>query len=346
MRHWLLILVLASPSVLAGAFGEGKIFGQQQSGTLRDSVNTGTAQKDIPNYNTDARESELFNAGQGSLIGPGNGKINHCALGPATDNSYNQQECDAVNFLAKNPKKRPQINIAKDDPIVNGSKQIIDKAKQTGSFSDCKNTVTTKPAEHEENICHQSRVVRSGVCEKILSVSVDLNCTQGATIPVLDLPRNSVDHVYIYAKCDMNALSEDYIEFTADAFGMDGGNARNQLVRIPKDISKITGWSQTVGAGPGLLVAMTHPHWGGYVRNVPVYILKNSTGCDSALKCNYYFYWELIESSNIIDKSRGYPYRVTGQSHRVLQSNGGWTAGIMSKFAYHESWADGCENVD
>lgn len=190
MRHWLMILAMASPSVWAdepsGAFDAGKQFGQQQSGTLRGNVSTDTAQQKIPNYNTDAKESGLFNSGQGSLFGPGSGKINNCATGPKADNNYNQQECDAVNFLSKNPQQRPQINIDKKDPLITGSSQIIKNAKPSGSFSGCKNTIVTKPAIYEEAICNEGNKFNTVDCESNLVVACAPptdGCDAGGVIP-------------------------------------------------------------------------------------------------------------------------------------------------------------------
>ncbi len=63
------------------------------------------------------------------------------------------------------------------------------------------------------------------------------------------------------------------------------------LVQVPKDIVGIpaASWTQIVGGGPGYLLVMTHPHWEDSIRDVPVYILKDSTSCQPGSdKCAYH----------------------------------------------------------
>lgn len=168
------------------AFDAGKDFGQQQKGTLKGNVSTDGAQKNIPNYTTSTQETTLFNNGQGSLFTPGRSKVNNCATGPKADSNYNQQECDAVNFLAKNPQQRPQINIDKNDPLVTGSTQIINNAKNTGGFSGCKNTVVTKPAIYEDGMCHEGNQLDTVDCSSTLSVFCEApadGCDNGGIVP-------------------------------------------------------------------------------------------------------------------------------------------------------------------
>lgn len=168
------------------AFDQGKDFGQQQKGALKGNVSTDGAQKNIPNYTTSTQEATLFNSGQGSLLAPGKTKLNDCASGKKADSSYNQQECDAINFLAKNPQQRPQINIEKNDPLITGSTQIINSAKNTGGFSGCKNTVVTKPAIYENGMCHESNKLDEVSCSNTLTVFCEAptdGCDNGGIVP-------------------------------------------------------------------------------------------------------------------------------------------------------------------
>lgn len=168
------------------AFDAGKDFGQQQKGKVSGMVSTDGAQKNIPNYTESAKESSLFSSGKGNLFSPAKGKLNGCATGPKADNNYNQQECDAVNFLAKNPSQRPQINIDKNDPIITGGKQIIDNANTNGGFSGCKNVTTTKPAIYEEGMCHEGNRLDQVTCENTLTVFCEApsdGCDNGGIVP-------------------------------------------------------------------------------------------------------------------------------------------------------------------
>jgi hypothetical protein len=106
-------------------FEDAKAFGQVQQARAVNSISTKSAQDNIPNYTTGAKESSLFEQGRGALFGPGKGKITNCATGPKADSSYHQQECDVVNFLAKNPQHRPKIVIDKNtDPLLNSARLV------------------------------------------------------------------------------------------------------------------------------------------------------------------------------------------------------------------------------
>lgn len=160
-------------------FEAAKAFGQAQQTRAVNSISTESARENIPNYTEGAKESSLFDQGRGALFGPGKGKISECATGPKAQSAYQQQECDVVNFLAKNPQQRPKIVISKNDSIVTGATQIIDTANQKGSFSGCINATESQPDIVKEETCTESNRTDELNCEKILLIKQNPGCSPG-----------------------------------------------------------------------------------------------------------------------------------------------------------------------
>lgn len=160
-------------------FEDAKAFGQVQQARAVNSISTQSAQENIPNYTTGAKESSLFDQGRGALFSSGKGKITNCATGPKADSPYHQQECDVVNFLAKNPQQRPKIVIDKNDPLITGATQMIDAAKNNGTFSGCVNTIEAQPDIAQEATCTESNRTDVLSCEKILLIKQNPGCSPG-----------------------------------------------------------------------------------------------------------------------------------------------------------------------
>ena len=71
------------------------------------SAGPGTGAATVPGFGLNTPQSQVFQSGQGQLSGPGTAKIIDCANQAPEVDSYRRQECDAVNFVARNPAVRP-----------------------------------------------------------------------------------------------------------------------------------------------------------------------------------------------------------------------------------------------
>lgn len=304
------------------AFDAGKDFGQQQKGTLKGNVSSDGAQKNIPNYTTNTQEATLFNNGQGSLFTPGKSKVNNCATGSKADTKYNQQECDAVNFLAKNPQQRPQVNIDINDMLISGSTQIINNANSNGGFSGCVNTIKTKPATFEESICHEGRRLDQYQCSESLSVQVDYTCQPGTFSLDNVVYRNGCDQMHAKFLCEIR--TDGRLAINVYAHGCLGAQGGWKGIYVYEDVSRygpipagkyVKGecikynhdecreyanewvyndpkWVMTKW-GPGYYVDTAKPHWEGSIRDVPMYILRDSKGCNGPdCEFKFVFMWE------------------------------------------------------
>lgn len=165
-------LVFADPPIQtpADAFQAGKTFGQSGKDSAAGKVNTTTGSQNLPNFTTNAPQSANFANGKGNLGAAGNSKLAACQNSVSAD-PMAQQECDAVNFLAKNPSIRPKFIIdKKNDPLLTGSANTIKNPGTTPGSSNqqCHVETVTTPATYKTESCEQSVVTQSFTCQKTL----------------------------------------------------------------------------------------------------------------------------------------------------------------------------------
>lgn len=338
--------VAFAQSTPEAAFQAGKDFAGHGKNAAAGAINSTTGQQNLPFYNANAPESADFGNGMGAVGAAGSQKQITCQSYKA-GSAFDQQECDAVNFMTRNPGERQKFKIDKNkDPLMTGSKNLIANpgAAQGSDTQQCHIEQTKIPGKTTTETCSETQTLRDQSCQKVLSVDVQMSCQPAELFQALDLPRNAVDHVKIFAKCDPAAQTHSYIEMTADAFGIRGGTVRNATVQVPKDVGSIpaSSWTQIVGGGLGYLLVMTHPDWSYAIRNVPVYILKDSTGCQpDSDRCAYHIYWEWTELMNVCDMNDNCPLVP------VLQAkNDGWATGVIQKTSITDHWDNQCLYLD
>ena len=175
------LLVLLSPlskaTGLSDAFSSGQALGNAGVASAQGAITAGQGTSVVPNYTGAAPESSYFAGGQGSLFAPATGKVSNCATGPRASTAYGQQDCDAVNFLARNPAVRPQIAVGKNDPLVAGAKSILSNPQtftgnMTGSYSSCSTATVNQPATYDTEVCNQYTSLTNSLCDKLLGVQV------------------------------------------------------------------------------------------------------------------------------------------------------------------------------
>lgn len=154
----------------ADAFQAGKTFGQSGKNTAAGQVNSTTGSQQLPNYTTTAPQSANFGNGMGNVGAAGNAKLAECQNNVA-GSAFAQQECDAVNFLSKNPSIRPKFIIDKNhDPLLTGSRDTIKNPGTIPAASNqqCHVVTTTNPATYTTESCEQSVMTQSFTCKKTL----------------------------------------------------------------------------------------------------------------------------------------------------------------------------------
>jgi hypothetical protein len=103
----------------ATAFADGKALGAASLDSSFQGIGRGTAAATVPGFAATAPQSQYFQAGQGQLSGPGVARVTACATLPPEVDAYRRQECEAVNFVARNPSLRPAFSIDRaNDPLI------------------------------------------------------------------------------------------------------------------------------------------------------------------------------------------------------------------------------------
>ncbi|MFN7570489.1 MAG: hypothetical protein ACK5TK_03375 [Betaproteobacteria bacterium] len=169
----------------ADAFSAGQTFANGTKGkdAAAGSLNATAAAGNVPKYSTDPQEKSIFGAGK-TLIAPAGTKKQNDCVGYKAGNAYDQQECDAVNYLTKMPGERPKFDIDKTkDPILVGSKTTVaNPGTVPGSgTSSCKVVTTNVPGTYTYETCTQTQTFQDIPCDKVLTVNATASCTPGSS---------------------------------------------------------------------------------------------------------------------------------------------------------------------
>lgn len=186
MRAMALLMLFWAGAALAdqnGAFQDGKRLGSSVIQGAFSGINSGAVSDKIPGYGTNPSETQFFQGGQGELSGPGISKIQNCATATPNPDPIKRQECDAVNFLARNPQIRPQFNINKNDPMILAAKHARNNAESffqslgikggAGSSTQCTTKTETTPAQYTTETCSSFKEVGEQQCTMGRTINID-----------------------------------------------------------------------------------------------------------------------------------------------------------------------------
>lgn len=165
----------------ADAFGAGQSFANSSKGkdAAAGNLNASSAAENVPKYSADPPEKSIFGAGK-TLIAPAGTKKQNDCVGYKAGNAYDQQECNAVNYLTKMPGQRPKFDIDKTkDPILVGSKSTVaNPGTVPGSgTSSCKVVTTNVPGTYTYETCTQTQTFQDYPCDDVLTVTAEPSCT-------------------------------------------------------------------------------------------------------------------------------------------------------------------------
>jgi hypothetical protein len=159
----------------------GKALGAGTIDSAFQGIGNGTGAATVPGFGQRTPQSQVFQAGQGQLSGPGTAKIIDCASQAPDVDSYRRQECDAVNFVARNPAVRPAFSIDRaNDPLISRARAIARNPTMgaTGIAAgnpaeQCRVVTETQPASFSRETCNDYRPVSSSFCSTARQISVD-----------------------------------------------------------------------------------------------------------------------------------------------------------------------------
>ena len=165
----------------ATAFAEGKALGASSLDPSFQGIGRGTAAATVPGFGATAPQSQHFQAGQGQLSGPGVARVTACATLPPEVDAYRRQECEAVNFVARNPSLRPAFSIDRaNDPLISRANAVArhptmaSTGVTAGSGAEnCRVVTETTPASVTRETCSDYRPVTSKSCSTVRQIQVD-----------------------------------------------------------------------------------------------------------------------------------------------------------------------------
>lgn len=138
---------------------EGLSYGSTQLSPLHGSIAT-TNTANVPFYTSNPSQESEF--GGPSLFNLGSAKISNCAASVPGSDQVANQECNAVNYLAKNPLQ--PYAISSTDPIITGIGATIKGAGSTVVGTGCTEVTTTTPASYTTETCNEYYVANNESC--------------------------------------------------------------------------------------------------------------------------------------------------------------------------------------
>lgn len=195
----------ADPMTAAQAFAEGKALGQGASGSVAGNITNGTIANTVNSFNpqyyqysTTAPETQYFQGGNGDTYTPGASKITSCANDPANPDKFLQQNCDAINYMARNPATRPQFTINPNDPMILNSRRITANAgtlaaqslgfadpSAIGSFTACQTTTTSTSPTYTTEVCNEYLSTTENMCivgrDVVVDAQSNFQCNETAS---------------------------------------------------------------------------------------------------------------------------------------------------------------------
>jgi len=198
------IPAIAHASAQTDAFAAGQALANGAQASTVAGVTNGSVANTVNSFNptyyqysTNAPQASLFLGGNGDTLSAGVGKVTACKSGASNPDPFLQQNCDAINFMAKNPTTRPQFAINPNDPAIVKSKAIqanpatlaanslgFASPSAMGAFTGCTNTTSTTPATYTTEVCNDYMSIASQTCTVgrtiIVNANTDYQCNQTA----------------------------------------------------------------------------------------------------------------------------------------------------------------------
>ncbi len=217
----------------ADAFNAGKAFAQEGKTAASGKVNRSTGIAELPHYSATAPEAEFFQHGRNPLGGAGMNKQAECATRRSL-NGFAQQECDAVNFLVKNPTERPKYTMdKKTDPLLTGSKETIEKPGPIPGDTNqqCRVETITTPGTFITETCTETYGLDNPTCDKVLIIKQNPGCTSGQFLGrvLKNICPNCLDP-YIVADVYCAGSEQGYTMSVWTSTTSDGNSPRTRFV--------------------------------------------------------------------------------------------------------------------
>jgi hypothetical protein len=192
------------PTQLTSKHDAGIDFAKSQLGKSAANVNQKNAQN-TPFYNPSPKQAAGFVSTD--IFGIGSSRITECKTESKGTDKVANQECEAVNFLAKNPDNRKRFQLSSNDPAVLAGRSAINNAKKD-MFSDngCVLKTTTTPSQYRIESCNEYNLVSAMncvmgrevvvnsssnfMCDMTLNALEQVNCNRGVNPVFASYPQS------------------------------------------------------------------------------------------------------------------------------------------------------------
>ncbi|WP_234830843.1 hypothetical protein [Pseudomonas savastanoi] len=192
-----LALVISSGQVAADPHADGLAVGKSNLNKLSSKVNNTNAQG-MPHYTNNPPQSQNF--GSSSLFNVGTTRISTCKTAVAGSDKVANQECDAVNFLAKNPQDKVKFPVNPNDPIIKGIGDTINNATGGSVTEQCTTKTTTTPNIYATEVCNEFNLSELKSCTMGQVVNVDAKANFQCNITKNRLEQYTCD-AYLSVAC-------------------------------------------------------------------------------------------------------------------------------------------------
>lgn len=190
-------LAMSMGQVNADPHSDGLELGKNNLNKLSSKVNNSNAQT-MPHYTNKPPQSQNF--GSSDLFGVGVTRINTCKTETHGPDQIANQECDAVNFLAKNPEQRTKFPVDPNDPIISGIGDTINNAKGGDVTQVCTTKTTTTPDIYSTEVCNEYNLADAKACTMGQVVQVDAKSNYQCNVTKNALQTYTCD-AYISVAC-------------------------------------------------------------------------------------------------------------------------------------------------
>jgi conjugal transfer mating pair stabilization protein TraN len=248
--------LLAGPNQAADFLSEGKAIGEGRKQNMFDSIKPAISHDggDVPFYNPNPPQAANFGKTT-DLLSLGTNRISECGdAKPGTDKIANQ-ECEAVNFLTKNPYERKTVKIEKDDPLFDNIRNAMENppaggSGQAGTDGQCVEKVEKQPDEYRKNFCDQWLIPEDKICNPVQNVTIDVDSLFSCNVTTLMTTNESCAAVkYSSYRIDSGSYTSPKNLVCSGGDAQVIGWYRNLLTRCPDadGLQYWTGLAQQLG---------------------------------------------------------------------------------------------------
>ena len=196
----------------------GSQFGKDSLNSSGNVVNESKGKQWLPGYSETAKEEMYYQGGMGNINKDGYTKYERCSNANTVLSADEKIECEAINFVNKNPNGRKLYEVdPKTDPVIKSSNEVKENSQTAfNSNQTCFEKTVKTNAVFEEQVCTQSSALSEQQClqqqvNDVCPTSIDGSTCNGETgIERAALTTSGNDNAYIRYEANKLKLGLGY----------------------------------------------------------------------------------------------------------------------------------------